>query len=94
MKKLINAVAILAASASLFAVSYKNNTYQKLADEYNKKAHVAFDAGQYDDAVEKSCRKRRAFPRIHRHDDGPLQCRPADEACTEPHELGRQCPCR
>ena len=51
MKKLINAVAILAASASLFAVSYKNNTYQKLADEYNKKAHVAFDAGQYDDAV-------------------------------------------
>ena len=54
MKKLINAVAILAASASLFAVSYKNNTYQKLADEYNKKAHVAFDAGQYDDAVEYS----------------------------------------
>ena len=38
MKKLINAVAILAASASLFAVSYKNNTYQKLADEYTRKA--------------------------------------------------------
>ncbi len=54
MKKLISAIALLTACASIFAVSYKNNTYQKLADEYNKKAQIAFDAGQYDDAVEYS----------------------------------------
>lgn len=54
MKKLIAAVALILGAASIFAVSYKNNTYQKLADEYTKKANVAFDAGQYDDAVEYS----------------------------------------
>lgn len=54
MKKLIAATAFLIAAASIFAVSYKNNTYQKLADEYSKKANIAFDAGQYDDAVEYS----------------------------------------
>lgn len=54
MKKLIAAVAFILGTASIFAVSYKNNTYQKLADEYEKKAQVAFDAGQYDDAVEYS----------------------------------------
>lgn len=54
MKKLIAATAVLIAAASIFAVSYKNNTYQKLADEYNQKARIAFDAGEYDDAVEYS----------------------------------------
>ncbi len=54
MKKLIALAALLVTSVSLFAVSYKNNTYQKLADEYNKKAQLAFDAGYYDDAVEYS----------------------------------------
>lgn len=54
MKKLIAAAAFLITAASIFAVSYKNNTYQKLADEYEKKAQVAFDAGEYDDAVEYS----------------------------------------
>ena len=54
MKKLITAAVLLIGAASIFAVSYKNNTYQKLADEYEKKAHVAFDAGEYDDAVEYS----------------------------------------
>ena len=48
MKKLIAAAAFLITAASIFAVSYKNNTYQKLADEYEKKAQVAFDAGEYD----------------------------------------------
>lgn len=33
-------------------LSYTNNTYQKLADEYSKKAEKAFDAGHYDDAQE------------------------------------------
>ena len=51
MKKLVTVMALLATCASFFAVSYKDNTYQKLADEYNKKAQIAFDAGQYDDAV-------------------------------------------
>ena len=37
----------LAAASSAFAVSYKNNTYQKLADEYAKKAEAALDAGEY-----------------------------------------------
>jgi len=54
MKKLITAAVLLIGAASIFAVSYKNNTYQKLADEYEKKAQVAFDAGEYDDAVEYS----------------------------------------
>ena len=54
MKKLVALFTAVLISASLFAVSYKNNTYQKLADEYTRKAEVALDAGQYDDAVEYS----------------------------------------
>ena len=54
MKKIFTLIALLFASAFVFSASYKNNTYQKLADEYNKKAQVAFDAGAYDDAVEYS----------------------------------------
>lgn len=38
----------LAAMGAAFAASYKNNTYQKLANEYTKKAEAALDAGQYD----------------------------------------------
>lgn len=51
MKKICGSAAVLLLSAALFAASYTNNTYQKLADEYSKKAEIAFDAGQYDDAV-------------------------------------------
>ena len=56
MKKLVTVLFVLMVSASVFAasVSYKNNTYQKLADEYTKKAEIAMDAGQYDDAIEYS----------------------------------------
>jgi len=39
-------------SLNVFAVSYTNNTYQKLAQEYTKKAEAAMDAGQYDLSVE------------------------------------------
>lgn len=54
MKKVVSiALAFLAATA-LFAVSYKNNTYQKLADEYTKKAQDALDAGEYELSVEYS----------------------------------------
>ena len=54
MKKLISIVLAVMMAASAFALSYKNNTYQKLADEYTKKAQVALDAGEYEDAVEYS----------------------------------------
>ena len=51
MKKLVTIVLAVLMAASVFAVSYKNNTYQKLADEYTKKAEKAMDAGEYDDAI-------------------------------------------
>jgi len=51
MKKLITILVAALLAASLFGASYKNNTYQKLADEYTKKAEKAMDAGQYDDAI-------------------------------------------
>ena len=47
MKKVLSFAALFFVSAMLFAVSYKNNTYQKLADEYTKKAQHALDAGEY-----------------------------------------------
>ena len=51
MKKvLIIAIAFL--SAAVFAASYKNNTYQKLADEYTRKAQNALDAGEYELSIE------------------------------------------
>ena len=56
MKRLVLLIAVALLTASVFAgpYSYKNNTYQKLADEYTKKAQQAMDAGYYDDAVEYS----------------------------------------
>lgn len=48
MKKIFGILLITVFSASLFAISYKNNTYQKLADEYTKKAESALDAGEYE----------------------------------------------
>jgi tetratricopeptide (TPR) repeat protein len=52
MKKFIALIAALFAVSFIAAVSYTNNTYQKLADEYTKKAQNAFDAGEYDLSVE------------------------------------------
>ena len=48
MKKITALVvtAVITVSA-VFAVSYKNNTYQKLAQEYTVKAEKALDAGEY-----------------------------------------------
>ncbi len=54
MKKLFTVLFVALLTLSVFAVSYKNNTYQKLADEYTKKAEKALDAGEYDYAVEYS----------------------------------------
>ncbi len=48
MKKVITFASLLLATSLIFAASYKNNTYQKLADEYTKKAQAALDAGEYD----------------------------------------------
>ena len=54
MKKMFLSLLLLVSVSSLFAVSYKNNTYQKLANEYTQKAELALQAGHYDDAVEYS----------------------------------------
>ena len=45
MKKIISVLAFALLAGSLFAAgySYKNNTYQKLADEYTKKAEAALE---------------------------------------------------
>jgi len=47
MKKVFTIVLAVISASMLFAVSYKNNTYQKLANEYTKKAQNALDAGDY-----------------------------------------------
>ena len=48
MKKLVAyTLIVLTSVCALFAVSYKNNTYQKLAEEYTVKAVRAMDAGEY-----------------------------------------------
>lgn len=52
MKKLLLTVAMCICCAAVFAVSYTNNTYQKLAQEYTVKAEKALDAGEYDLAEE------------------------------------------
>jgi len=54
MKKVLSITSVLLFGAMLFAVSYKNNTHQKLADEYTKKAQNALDAGEYELSVEYS----------------------------------------
>lgn len=56
MRKFLISSVIFAMGAAIFAASYTNNTYQKLADEYTQKAQQAFDAGQYDLAVEYSAK--------------------------------------
>ena len=52
MKKIFSSLLIVLLVSTVFAASYKNNTYQKLANEYTKKAEIALDAGQYADSVE------------------------------------------
>ena len=47
MKKVLALASLFLAGSLIFAASYKNNTYQKLADEYAKKAEHALDAGEY-----------------------------------------------
>lgn len=47
MKKIVAFIIALTAVSFVFAASYKNNTYQKLAEEYTVKAQKALDAGEY-----------------------------------------------
>lgn len=47
MKKLVTFTVIAFVASLVFAVSYTNNTYQKLAEEYTVKAQKALDAGEY-----------------------------------------------
>lgn len=47
MKKLVTVILALVSASMLFAASYRNNTYQKLANEYTRKAQNALDAGDY-----------------------------------------------
>lgn len=47
MKKVLAIVSLIFAASLVFAASYKNNTYQKMADEYTRKAQNALDAGEY-----------------------------------------------
>lgn len=54
MKKLFTSVLLFSVIMSVFAISYTNNTYQKLANEYAKKAEIALDAGHYEESVEYS----------------------------------------
>ena len=52
MKKLYTAAVLFIAGTFLFAASYTDNTYQKLAEEYTKQAEAALDAGQYAESVD------------------------------------------
>lgn len=53
MRKIITIFAALCiVTTALFAVSYTNNTYHKLAEEYTEKAQKALDAGYYELAEE------------------------------------------
>lgn len=47
MKKLITLIGMTLLASVIFAASYTNNTYQKLAKEYLLKAEKALDAGEY-----------------------------------------------
>lgn len=52
MKKFLMALLLALAGTFLFAASYKNNTYQKLAEEYTVKAQTALDAGDWEKAAD------------------------------------------
>ncbi len=52
-KKIISVIAVAFVCCSMtFALSYKNNTFQVLAEEYTAKAQKALDAGEYSLAEE------------------------------------------
>ncbi|MCR4627338.1 MAG: hypothetical protein K5640_06785 [Treponema sp.] len=52
MKKIFLVLTVALFGTALFAISYVNNTYQKLANEYSRKAQSALNAGEYELSVE------------------------------------------
>ena len=52
MKKSLIFAALTLIGNFAFSISYKNNTYQKLASEYARKAEAALDAGEYELSME------------------------------------------
>ncbi|AEE17541.1 LysM peptidoglycan-binding domain-containing protein [Treponema brennaborense] len=52
MKKTVFTVCLLLTGLAVFAASYADNEYQKLARTYYAQAAEAFDSGEYDAAVE------------------------------------------
>ena len=54
MKRIVVVTVAALICCVVYAVSYTNNTYQKLADEYTGEAQRAFDAGEYTKAEEYS----------------------------------------
>ena len=52
MKKILLILTVALFGTALFAISYVNNTYQKLANEYSRKAQAALNAGEYAESVE------------------------------------------
>lgn len=52
MKKMASLITLFVTGALIFGASYTNNTYQKLADEYTKKAQAAMNAGEYEKSIE------------------------------------------
>ncbi|NLL99876.1 MAG: LysM peptidoglycan-binding domain-containing protein [Treponema sp.] len=52
MKKIFSVLVVIGLCVNIFAASYTNNEYQRLARDYTKRAEIAFDEGEYDLAVE------------------------------------------
>lgn len=52
MKRIVLVFLLISSSLVLFAASYADNEYQRLASSYTAKAQEAFDSGDYDLAVE------------------------------------------
>lgn len=52
MKKILILLVMMSLCMGVFAASYTNNEFQKLAREYTRKAEIAFEEGEYDLAVE------------------------------------------
>ena len=73
MRKVIGILTALSlVCATVFSVSYTNNTYQKLAEEYTVKAQKALDAGYYELAEEYAAeaKKNAAVPVIREPETG------------------------
>lgn len=84
MKKFLAAcAAIVFANSFFFAASYMDNTYQKLADEYIKKAEKAKQAGEYDKSIDFSDKAKENAELSKAYIDMMRRRRDADDAMQE-----------